>query len=70
VDVITGDPLANLDLTATGVISRDGMVFAEAHRRGVPIVMVLGGGYSQEAWKVQYRSIRLLIERYGLKRGD
>ena len=42
------------------------MVFAEAHRRGVPIVMVLGGGYSDRAWSVQYTSIRNLLDTYGL----
>jgi histone deacetylase 11 len=64
-DVLNGDPLAHLKLTADGIAQRDQMVFAEADRRHVPIVMVLGGGYSKNAWYVQYRSIRGLIERYG-----
>ena len=64
-DVLEGDPLAHLRLTPDGVAQRDARVFAEADRRHIPIVMVLGGGYSRQAWCVQYRSVRQLIERYG-----
>lgn len=65
-DVLDGDPLAHLRLTPQGVVERDRMVVDEAVRRKVPIVMVLGGGYSQDAWRVQYDSIRRMIERYGI----
>jgi histone deacetylase 11 len=65
VDGLEGDPLANFMLTEDGIIERDRAVFDEAQRRGIPIVMVLGGGYSEDAWRVQYHSIRNLIEHYG-----
>ena len=65
VDCLADDPLANLALTPDGIVQRDALVFAEAARCHVPIVMVLGGGYSKSAWEVQYRSIHGLIERYG-----
>lgn len=65
VDGLAGDPLANFELTIEGMVARDEMVIAEAQRRGVPIVMVLGGGYSQDAWRAQYRSVRNLLEQYG-----
>jgi histone deacetylase 11 len=64
-DVLNGDPLAHLKLSADGIVKRDQMVFTEASGRHIPIVMGLGGGYSRNAWYVQYRSIRNLIERYG-----
>ncbi|HVP13054.1 MAG TPA: histone deacetylase [Phycisphaerae bacterium] len=64
-DVLQGDPLAHLRLSPDAIVQRDGMVFAEADHRHVPIVMALGGGYSRNAWYVQYRSIRRLIEQYG-----
>ena len=67
-DVLHGDPLAGFRLTEEGVVARDALVFAEAYRRGVPIVMVLGGGYSDRAWAAQYRSIRSLVGQYGLER--
>lgn len=69
VDVLAGDRLGNLRLTPEGVLRRDGMVFDEAVRRGVPIVMVLGGGYGRNAWNVQYQSIRQVILRYGSAAG-
>ncbi len=65
VDPLADDPLAHLALTPEGIVERDAMVFAEAARRKLPIVMVLGGGYGKSAWQAQYRSIRNLIERYG-----
>jgi histone deacetylase 11 len=65
VDVLDGDPLARLRLTPDGIVERDRLVFEAATRRKVPIVMVLGGGYSRGAWHVQYRSIRRVIEQYG-----
>lgn len=65
VDVLAGDRLARLRLTPEGIIERDRLVFDHAVRRKVPIVMVLGGGYSPQAWRIQYRSIRGVIGRYG-----
>ena len=64
VDGLAGDPLADFKLTPDGIAQRDAMVFAEAARRNVPIVMVLGGGYTDQAWNVQYHSIASLIEEY------
>lgn len=69
VDSLAGDPLAHWELSPEGIVRRDLMVFGEAADRGVPIVMVLGGGYSDGAWHAQYRSIRSIIEKYGLHPG-
>lgn len=66
VDGLAEDPLTNLALSPDGIAKRDQLVFGETTKRGVPIVMVLGGGYSQAAWRVQYRTIRWVIETYGL----
>ncbi len=70
VDGLAGDPLAHFQLTASGIVERDRRVFAEADRRGVPIVMTLGGGYSEGAWQAQLQSIRSLIKNYGMQHGD
>jgi len=64
VDGLASDPLADFAMTIDGMIERDATVFAEAHQREVPIVMVLGGGYSPEAWRTQFLSLRHLIETY------
>jgi len=68
-DTLAGDPLANLAMTAEGIVRRDAMVIDEAVRRGTPVAVTLGGGYSPCAWEAQYLSIRRTIETYGLAGG-
>lgn len=65
VDSLEGDPLASLRLSIDGIVRRDAMIFAEAVRRKVPIVMTLGGGYSVNAWRAQYESIAGILRTYG-----
>ena len=65
-DVLAGDPLAGLALTAQGIVWRDAYVIDSCAGREIPLVMVTGGGYSPQAWQVQYQSIRRTIETYGL----
>ena len=66
VDPLAEDPLAHLEMTKEGIVQRDEMVIDACVRRGIPVVMCLGGGYSENAWAVQYGSIRNIIEKYGL----
>jgi histone deacetylase 11 len=47
-DVIDGDPLGCLCLSKSAVVRRDALVFEHALRAGVPITMLLSGGYSQK----------------------
>ncbi|MCK5113152.1 MAG: histone deacetylase [Phycisphaerae bacterium] len=63
-DVLAGDPLANLQLTTDGLVKRDAMIIDACVRRGIPVVQTLGGGYGENAWRGQYRSIRRTVERY------
>ncbi|HUX01223.1 MAG: histone deacetylase [Phycisphaerae bacterium] len=65
-DTLAGDPLARFRMTEEGVVARDACVVDEAVRRGVPVVVTLGGGYSLDAWHVQFASVRRTIETYGL----
>jgi histone deacetylase 11 len=69
VDTLAGDPLAHLAMTQDGIVQRDARVIDECVRRGIPVVMVLGGGYSPGAWSAQFASIRRTIETYGLSGG-
>ena len=46
VDVLAGDKLGRLALTLEGCRERDFIVLEEAHRREIPLVAVMGGGYS------------------------
>jgi acetoin utilization deacetylase AcuC-like enzyme len=47
VDTLDSDRLGRLSLTAQGLKRRDVLVLAGAHSRGVPVVVTLGGGYSE-----------------------
>ena len=64
-DTLAGDPLARLAMTPAGIVRRDAMVIDECVRRHVPVVVTLGGGYSRDAWAVQYASIRRTLEVHG-----
>jgi len=46
VDGLDSDVLGRLSLSAPGLERRDRMVFDSARDRGIPIVITLGGGYS------------------------
>lgn len=46
VDALKSDVLGRLALTADGLLARDRMVIEGAHTRGIPLVITLGGGYS------------------------
>ncbi|GAB4213345.1 MAG: histone deacetylase [Rhodoferax sp.] len=45
-DPYVGDRLGRLALSAQGLRQRDARVFAACAQRGVPVVMVMGGGYA------------------------
>lgn len=60
-DILRGDPLGRLAVSAQGVTARDAAVwrFAAAHR--VPIAMLLSGGYSREGAAVVAASLAALL---------
>jgi histone deacetylase 11 len=68
-DTLKGDPLASLTMSLEGIVKRDAMVIDECVKRRIPVVMVLGGGYSKQAWEVQYASIARTLKKYGLTEG-
>ncbi|NQU25349.1 MAG: histone deacetylase [Candidatus Nealsonbacteria bacterium] len=67
-DPLAGDPLANLAMTKEGIVARDALVIDACVARKIPVVMLLGGGYSREAWEVQHASIRRTLEKYAVVR--
>jgi len=69
-DPLAEDPLTDLSLTRAGIVERDAYVIDTCVRHGVPVAMVLGGGYSKEAWAVQYSSIRRILQSHGALRGQ
>jgi len=66
-DPLEGDPLANLTMTEEGIAQRDWMIVDRCVKNGLPVVLTLSGGYSENAWHSQYLSIKRLIKSYGLK---
>ena len=46
-DCLAGDSLGRMNVSAEGIVERDRIVFDMCLRRGIPIVMLLSGGYQQ-----------------------
>lgn len=65
-DILEGDPLGRMNITAGGVIQRDEKVFRHALMEGVPIVMLLSGGYQKNNYEVIGRSIANLRDKFRL----
>ncbi|CAG2242022.1 HDAC11 [Mytilus edulis] len=62
-DILKGDPLGNLDITAEGIIKRDEIVFTKVRAKKIPIVMVTSGGYTMETAKIIADSILNLKDK-------
>jgi acetoin utilization deacetylase AcuC-like enzyme len=62
VDVHARDRLGRLALTDDGLRARDRLALAAARSRGVPVVGVLGGGYSDNPAEVAARHVVLFEE--------
>ena len=63
-DVLWSDPLSALFLTAKEMAERDLYVVTEARERGVPLAMVLSGGYGPASWEAHARSIESILTRF------
>jgi histone deacetylase 11 len=67
-DVLKGDMLGGMCITAEGIINRDGFVFSQAIKRDIPILMLLSGGYTRRSAKIIGKSIEnILINVLGIK---
>jgi histone deacetylase 11 len=63
-DVFERDPLGGLGLGAGQVLARDLYVANELKRRGLPWVMVLAGGYTEESHRLVADSAGAILELY------
>ncbi len=63
-DPFAEDPLAGFRLTMSDLAERDLMVVTMARERGIPLAMVLSGGYSAESWRIHADSIEGILTRY------
>ena len=61
-DVLAGDPLGGMSITAEGIMKRDEFVFRSAIDRKIPILMLLSGGYTRKSSGVIGRSIENILK--------
>ncbi|CAH1783533.1 unnamed protein product, partial [Owenia fusiformis] len=64
-DILEGDPLGCLSITAQGIIERDQIVFQKARTCGIPIMMVTSGGYQKDTARIIADSV-LNLHQLGL----
>ncbi len=60
-DVLAGDPLGLLNISAATILKRDLFVVSELRKRNVPTVMLLSGGYTKESYRLVADSVTELI---------
>jgi histone deacetylase 11 len=63
-DPFIEDPLARFRLAAGDLAERDLMVVTTARERGIPVAMVLSGGYSAESWRIHTDGIEGILTRF------
>lgn len=64
-DILEGDPLGNLSISAQGIIERDKLVFSHVRSRNIPILMVTSGGYQRSTARIIADSV-LNLKGHGL----
>jgi histone deacetylase 11 len=63
-DVLATDPLTSLLLTPEDLAARDHEVVGAARQTGIPVAMVLSGGYGPLSWQAHARSIANLVRLF------
>ena len=65
-DILDGDPLGHMQVSAAGIAARDAAVFEAARGAQTPVCMVLSGGYAKGNAAVIADSIANLITEFNL----
>jgi histone deacetylase 11 len=68
-DILEGDPLGKMNVTAKAMVERDEFVIRTCLTLNVPVVMTLSGGYVRDNWKFVATSIQNLIDTFPCKEG-
>jgi histone deacetylase 11 len=63
-DPYADDPLAGFRLSKSDLAERDLTVATMARERGIPLAMVLSGGYSSESWRIHADGIEGILARF------
>jgi len=64
-DPYLGDRLGRLGMTKEGLEERDRLVFEQCRRAGVPVAVVMGGGYAarvEDAVDIHFNTVRAAVE--------
>ncbi len=61
-DILEGDPLGGMHISARGIVCRDEIVFTQALTHHVPLLMVLAGGYTRMSATATAHSIENLLK--------
>lgn len=68
-DILVGDPLGGMSISPDAVIQRDEIVMGKCLALGIPVVMLLSGGYTKPlSAETIARSIMHMREKLGLER--
>lgn len=65
-DPYAGDTLGRLALTQAGLVARDRLVFDQCRRAGLPVAVVMGGGYARnlhDTVEIQLETVRIAKEK-------
>jgi histone deacetylase 11 len=63
-DIYALDPLGSLKVSQEGVLARDRFVFQTAATLGIPLVMVLSGGYTHESYQLVADSVAHVLQTW------
>jgi histone deacetylase 11 len=63
-DPFVEDPLTRLRLSREDLARRDLFVATMARERGIPMAMVLSGGYAKQSWRVHADGIEAILARF------
>ena len=61
-DVLKGDPLGDLNISAATIRERDLFVVGELRKRNIPTIMLLSGGYTKQSFQLVADSVIGLLE--------
>jgi histone deacetylase 11 len=64
-DIYEDDPLGRLKVSAQGILARDRFVLETLVTTGIPVVMVLSGGYTAESYQLVSRSVGEVWKTWG-----